>query len=67
MRFSVHSGEGIQEALERCDSAALALEAVTVAGSELAPNLRIVNENGEQVSPTDLQQLVAEENKSDDD
>jgi hypothetical protein len=66
MRFFVHSGEGIQEAVERCDSAALALEAVTVAGSELAPNIRIFSENGDQVSPTDLQQLAAEENKSDD-
>ena len=66
MRFFVHSGEGIQEAVERCDSAALALEAVTVAGSELAPNIWIVNENGDQVSPVDLQQLAAEENEFDD-
>ena len=60
MRFFVHS------AVERCDSAALALEAVTVAGSELAPNIWIVNENGDQVSPVDLQQLAAEENEFDD-
>jgi hypothetical protein len=62
----VHSGEGIQETVERCNNAALALEAVAVAGSELAPNIRIFNETGDQVSPTDLQQLAAEENGSDD-
>jgi hypothetical protein len=28
--------------------------------------VRIFNENGEQVSPADLQQLAAEENESDD-
>ena len=65
MRFFVHSGEGIQEAVERYDSATQALEAVSVPGAELAPNIRIVNENGDQVSPADLQHLAAEENKSD--
>jgi hypothetical protein len=66
MRYFVHSGEGIQEAVEQYDSATLALEAVSVRGSELAPNIRIFNENGDQVSPADLQQLAAEENESDD-
>jgi hypothetical protein len=66
MRYFVHSGEGIQRAVERYDSAALALEAVSVPGSELAPSIRIFNENGDHVSPADLQQLAAEENESDD-
>ena len=66
MRFFVHSGECVHEAVERCDSATLALEAISVPGSELAPNIRIFNENGDQVSPADLQQLAAEENESGD-
>jgi hypothetical protein len=66
MRFFVHSGEGVQETVERYDSATLALEAVSVSGSELAPNIRIFNENGDRVTPADLQQLAAEENESDD-
>ena len=63
MRFFVHSGEGIQEVVERYDSAALALEAVFTVTQRA---LRIFNENGEQVSPADLQQLAVEENESDD-
>jgi hypothetical protein len=66
MRYFVHSGEGIQEAVERYDSAALALEAISVPGSGRAPNIRIFNEDGDQVSPAALQQLAAEENESDD-
>jgi hypothetical protein len=65
MRFFVHSGEGIQEVVERYDSATLALEAVSIA-TQKAPNIQIFKENGEQVSPADLQQLAAEENESDD-
>jgi hypothetical protein len=65
MRFFVHSGEAIQEVVERYDSATLALEAGSVI-SQTAPNIRVFNENGEQVSPADLQQLAAEENESDD-
>lgn len=45
-------------------SAALALETVSAPGSELAPNIRIFNENGDRVSPADLQQSAAEENES---
>jgi hypothetical protein len=59
-------GKGIQEAVERYDSAAMALEAVSGPGSGLAPNIRIFNENGDCVSPADLQQLAAEEIESDD-
>ena len=66
MRFFVHSGEGVQQAVERYDSATLALEAVSAPGSELAPKIRIFNEKGDQLSPADLQQLAAEENESDD-
>jgi len=65
MRFFVHSGEAIQEVVERYDSATLALEAVSAMAQGL-PNIRVFNENGEQVSPADLQQLAAEENESDD-
>ncbi len=65
MRFFVHSGEGVQEVVERYDSATLALEAVSTV-TQGAPNIRIFNENGEQVSPTDLLQLAEEENESDD-
>ena len=65
MRFFVHSGEGIQEVVERYDSATLALDAVSIA-TQRVPNIRIFKENGEQVSPADLQQLAAEENQSDD-
>jgi hypothetical protein len=65
MRFFVHLGKGIQEAVERYDSTAMALEAVSGPGSELAPNIRIFNENGDCVSPADLQQLAAEEIESD--
>ncbi len=65
MRFFVHSGEGIQEVVERYDSATLALDAVSTV-TQSVPNIRVFNENGEQVSPTDLQQLAAEENESDD-
>jgi hypothetical protein len=65
MRFFVHSGEAIQEVVERYDSATLALEAVSVM-SQTPPNIRVLNENGEQVSPAVLQQLAAEENESDD-
>ena len=65
MRFFVHSGEATQEVVERCDSATLALEAVSVI-NQTAPNIRVFNEYGEQVSPADLQQLAAEENESDD-
>ncbi len=65
MRFFVHSGEGVQEVVERYDSATLALEAVSTV-TQSAPNIRIFNENGKQVSPTDLQQLAEEENESDD-
>jgi hypothetical protein len=65
MRFFVHSGEANQEVVERYDSATLALEAVSVM-SQTLPNIRVFNENGEQVSPADLQQLSAEENESDD-
>jgi hypothetical protein len=52
--------------VERSDSAALALDAISVSGSELAPNIRIFNEDGDQVSPAALHQLAAEENESDD-
>ncbi len=65
MRFFVHSGEGIQEVVERYDSATLALEAVFTV-TQRAQSIRIFNENGEQVSPADLQQLAVEENESDD-
>ncbi len=65
MRFFVHSGEGIQEVVERYDSATLALEAVSIV-TQRVPIIRIFNESGEQVSPADLQQLAAEENESDD-
>ena len=65
MRFFVHSGEGVQEVVERYDSATLALEAVSTV-TQGASNIRIFNENGEQVSPTDLLQLAEEENESDD-
>jgi hypothetical protein len=65
MRFFVHSGEDIQEVVERYDSAALALEAVSLLAQQL-PNIRVLTENGDRVSPTDLQQLAAEENKSND-
>ena len=65
MRFFVHSGEGVQEVVERYDSATLALEAVSTV-TQGAPNIRIFNENGVQVSPTDLLQLAEEENESDD-
>ncbi len=65
MRFFVHTGEDIQEVVERYDSATLALEAVSTLARTL-PNIRIVNENGDQVSPSDLQQLAAEENENDD-
>jgi hypothetical protein len=65
MRFFIHSGEAVQEVVERYDSATLALEAVSVMGQTL-PNIRVFNANGEQVSPADLQQLAAEENESDD-
>ena len=51
--------------MERYDSATLALEAVSVI-SQTPPNIRVYNENGEQVSPAELQQLAAEENESDD-
>ena len=54
-----------QEVVERYDSATLALEAVSVI-NQTAPNIRVFNEYGEQVSPADLQQLAAEENESDD-
>ena len=65
MRFFVHSGEGIQEVVERYDSATLTLDAVSIV-TQTAPNVRIFNENGEQLSPADLQKLAAEENESDD-
>ncbi len=65
MRFFVHSGEGIQEVVERYDSATLALDAVSTV-TQSVPNIRVLNENGEQVSAADLQQLAAEENESDD-
>jgi hypothetical protein len=65
MRFFVQSGEATQEVVERYDSATLALEAVSVI-HQTAPNIRVFNEYGEQVSPADLQQLAAEENESDD-
>ncbi len=51
--------------MERYDSAALALEAVSILAQRL-PNIRVFNENGDQVSPAELQQLAAEENESDD-
>jgi hypothetical protein len=65
MRFFVHSGEGLQELVERYDSATLALEAVSMLAQKL-PNIVVFNEIGEQVSPAELQQLAAEENESDD-
>ena len=39
------------------DSATLALEAVSVV-NETAPNIRVLNEYGEQASPADLQQFA---------
>jgi hypothetical protein len=65
MRFLVHSGEAVQELVERYDSAALALEAVSMLTQKL-PNVQVLNENGELVSPAELQQMAAEENESDD-
>ena len=65
MRFFVHSGEAVQEVVERYDSATLALEAVSIM-TRRVPTIRVFNEIGEQVSPADLQQLAAEENESDD-
>lgn len=65
MRFFVHSGEAVQELVERYDSAGLALEAVSMLAPKL-PNIQVFNEKGEQVSPAELQQLAAEENESDD-
>jgi hypothetical protein len=65
MRYFVHSGEAVQELVERYDSATLALEAVSMLAQKL-PNIQVLNENGEQVSPSELQQLAAEENESDD-
>ncbi len=65
MRFFVHSGESVQELVERYDSAALALEAVSMLTQKL-PNVQVFNENGEQVSPAELQQMASEENESDD-
>ena len=64
MRFFVHSGETIQAVVERYDSATLALEAVSAMSQ--TPNVHVFNENGEPVSPAELQQLGAEENESDD-
>ena len=65
MRYSVRSGEANQEVVERYDSATLGLEALSVMTQRL-PNIRVFNENGEHVSPAELQQLAAEENESDD-
>jgi hypothetical protein len=65
MRFLVHSGEAVQELVERYDSAALALEAASMLTQKL-PNVQVLNENGELVSPAELQQMAAEENESDD-
>jgi hypothetical protein len=65
MHFFVHSGEAVQELVERYDSAALALEAVSMLTQKL-PNVQVFNQNGEKVSPAELLQLTAEENESDD-
>jgi hypothetical protein len=65
MRFFIHSGEDIQEVVERYDSATLALEALSIL-ARTPPNIHIVDENGDPVSPADLQRLAAEENENDD-
>ena len=65
MHFFVHSGEAVQELVERYDSAKSTLEAVSMLTQKL-PNVQVFNENGEQVSPAELQQLAAEENETDD-
>lgn len=65
MRFFIHSGEDIQEVVERYDSATLALEAASRLARTL-PNIQILSETGDPVSPADLQQLAAEENENDD-
>lgn len=65
MRFFIHSGEDVQEVVERYDSATLALEAVSRLARTL-PNVHIRDEHGDPVSPADLQHLAAEENENDD-
>jgi len=65
MRYFVHSGEEMQETVDRYDSATLALEAVSKFAAGL-PGVRVVNENGESISPSELLQLAEEENESDD-
>ena len=48
MRFFVHSGEDVQEVVERYDSATLALEAVSILAQRV-PNIRVFNENAVEV------------------
>ncbi len=66
MRFVVYSGTDKMETPERCDSAGLALEAVSALSAERRKNVRILSENGAPVSLAELQALAAIENESDD-
>jgi hypothetical protein len=66
MRFTIASGTEPREAVERYDSATLALEAVTSLLAQKLSSIRIFNASGEPVSVDDLRALAVEENESDD-
>ncbi len=66
MRYKILSGTDIRECSERYDSAPQALEAVTSLLARQLPNIRVFDENGHELSVSELRALAVEEKESDD-
>jgi hypothetical protein len=65
MRFAISSGTEPQS-VEWCDSADLALEAVSSLLAQGRPDVKILDEHGQRVSLADLRALAEFQNDSDD-
>ena len=61
MRFTVTSGVGVTEVVDRPESARAALEHVLVLLGRTRTDVRIFDEDGRRRSPADLCRLAADE------
>jgi hypothetical protein len=66
MRFFLKAGTDGLTTVERYDSAALALEAVEGLRTTKDLKIRIIEENGTEVSLATLREMAVEENENDD-
>ena len=61
MRFTVTSGVGVTELVDRPESARAALEHVLVVLGRKRSDVRILDEDGSPRTPADLRRLAAQE------